>query len=101
MKLVDMKRHKLIVRRTLGKSEDKYLTHIHKNYFQYTFFRENVQKFFRALEPYFEFHVFTMGTRDYAEPIINYLDPDGKWFGSRIKTRNEFQIENNKFIELK
>ena len=37
----------------------------------------------------YEMHVYTMGTRTYANAICNALDPSGKWFGERVLTRNE------------
>ena len=37
----------------------------------------------------YEMHVYTMGTRSYANAICNALDPSGKWFGERVLTRNE------------
>ena len=37
----------------------------------------------------YEMHVYTMGTRSYANAICQALDPSGKWFGERVLTRNE------------
>ena len=37
----------------------------------------------------YEMHVYTMGTRSYANAICKALDPSGKWFGERVLTRNE------------
>ena len=37
----------------------------------------------------YEMHVYTMGTRSYANAICKSLDPSGKWFGERVLTRNE------------
>lgn len=37
----------------------------------------------------YEMHVYTMGTRSYADAICKVIDPDGKVFGSRILSRDE------------
>ena len=37
----------------------------------------------------YEMHVYTMGTRSYANAICKALDPSGKWFGERVLTRSE------------
>lgn len=34
-------------------------------------------------------HVYTMGTRSYADAICRAVDPDGKIFGGRILSRDE------------
>jgi hypothetical protein len=37
----------------------------------------------------YEMHVYTMGTRAYAEEVCKAIDPDGKFFGGRILSRDE------------
>jgi len=37
----------------------------------------------------YEMHVYTMGTRTYADEICKVIDPDGKIFGGRILSRDE------------
>ena len=34
-------------------------------------------------------HVYTMGTRAYAEEVCAAIDPDGKFFGGRLLSRDE------------
>ena len=34
-------------------------------------------------------HVYTMGTRAYAEEVCNAIDPDGSIFGGRVLSRDE------------
>lgn len=34
-------------------------------------------------------HVYTMGTRAYAEEVCTAIDPDGKIFGGRLLSRDE------------
>ncbi|KAF8079106.1 hypothetical protein FPV67DRAFT_95819 [Lyophyllum atratum] len=45
------------------------------------FLRETAQKY--------EMHVYTMGTRAYAEEVCAAIDPDGKIFGGRLLSRDE------------
>lgn len=37
----------------------------------------------------YEMHVYTMGTREYADAICKIIDPDGKIFGGRVLSRDE------------
>lgn len=37
----------------------------------------------------YEMHVYTMGTRAYAEQVCAAIDPDGKIFGGRLLSRDE------------
>jgi RNA polymerase II subunit A-like phosphatase len=37
----------------------------------------------------YEMHVYTMGTRSYADAICKAIDPEGKFFGTRILSRDE------------
>ena len=34
-------------------------------------------------------HIYTMGTRAYAEEVCSAIDPDGSLFGGRILSRDE------------
>lgn len=37
----------------------------------------------------YEMHVYTMGTRTYADAIVKAVDPEGRYFGGRILSRDE------------
>lgn len=37
----------------------------------------------------YEMHVYTMGTRQYAENVCRIIDPDGRYFANRILSRDE------------
>jgi RNA polymerase II subunit A-like phosphatase len=37
----------------------------------------------------YEMHVYTMGTRSYADAICDVIDPDGHIFGGRVLSRDE------------
>lgn len=51
--------------------------------------RPGLIRFMTKLSKLYEMHVYTMGTRSYANAVCAALDPSGIWFGSRILTRNE------------
>ena len=43
----------------------------------------------------YEMHVYTMGTRAYAEEVCAAIDPGGKIFGNRILSRDESGSESS------
>lgn len=48
----------------------------------------------------YELHVYTMGSRDYAREIVKLIDPDRKYFGDRIISREDSgYIENRKQLK--
>ncbi|KAG8859993.1 Carboxy-terminal domain (CTD) phosphatase [Serendipita sp. 411] len=51
--------------------------------------RPGLIQFMQNLSNLYEMHVYTMGTRSYANAVCSALDPSGAWFGSRILTRSE------------
>ncbi|KAI6047826.1 hypothetical protein EDC04DRAFT_2863998 [Pisolithus marmoratus] len=51
--------------------------------------RPGWQDFLRRLSYKYEMHVYTMGTRAYAEEVCAAIDADGKVFGGRILSRDE------------
>ncbi|KAH9178811.1 hypothetical protein EDB89DRAFT_2111688 [Lactarius sanguifluus] len=51
--------------------------------------RPGWQDFLSSVATKYEMHVYTMGTRAYAEEVCNAIDPDGKSFGGRILSRDE------------
>ncbi|AFR96852.2 RNA polymerase II subunit A domain phosphatase [Cryptococcus neoformans C23] len=51
--------------------------------------RPGLQKFLDEMSQLYEMHVYTMGTRTYADAIVKVIDPDGKIFGGRILSRDE------------
>jgi len=46
--------------------------------------RPGLQKFLETISQKYEMHIYTMGTRAYAEQVAKLIDPDGKYFESRI-----------------
>ncbi|KAI0121739.1 RNA polymerase II subunit A C-terminal domain phosphatase [Xylariales sp. AK1849] len=51
--------------------------------------RPGLAGFLRRISEIFELHVYTMGTRAYAQEIAKIVDPDMKLFGNRIISRDE------------
>lgn len=51
--------------------------------------RPGLSSFLRTLSEKYELHVYTMGTRSYADCVCKLVDPDGSLFGTRILSRDE------------
>lgn len=54
-----------------------------------TKFRPHIEEFFESMSKLFEFHICTFGARNYAHKIASLLDPEQKYFASRILSRDE------------
>ncbi|KAF8956077.1 hypothetical protein BDZ97DRAFT_221596 [Flammula alnicola] len=51
--------------------------------------RPGWKEFLRETAAKYEMHVYTMGTRAYAEEVCAAIDPDGSIFGGRVLSRDE------------
>lgn len=51
--------------------------------------RPGLKEFLENVSKIYELHIYTMGTRAYAQHIANIIDPDRKIFGDRILSRDE------------
>ncbi|KAI5201952.1 hypothetical protein AUEXF2481DRAFT_25240 [Aureobasidium subglaciale EXF-2481] len=51
--------------------------------------RPGLEHFLSTISKYFELHIYTMGTRTYAQSIAKIVDPDRKIFADRILSRDE------------
>ncbi|KAL5495046.1 FCP1 [Sanghuangporus weigelae] len=51
--------------------------------------RPGWKEFLASVASKYEMHVYTMGTRAYAEKVCAAIDPDGRLFGGRILSRDE------------
>ncbi|KAF8665249.1 hypothetical protein AX16_000271 [Volvariella volvacea WC 439] len=51
--------------------------------------RPGWKEFLQEMAKKYEMHVYTMGTRAYAEEVCAAIDPDGKIFGGRLLSRDE------------
>eukprot|EP00127_Corallochytrium_limacisporum_P003632 Clim_evm20s151 gene=Clim_evmTU20s151 len=68
----------------------------------YIKFRPHFTEFLKTMAELFELHVFTFGSRPYANAILPIIDPDKNFFGDRVLTRSELTEGNNtlKSMEL-
>lgn len=51
--------------------------------------RPGLEEFLESIAEKYELHVYTMGTRQYATKIAEIVDPNHKYFGDRILSRDE------------
>jgi len=67
--------------------------------------RPGVNEFLKILSNYYEIFIFTASCKDYADPILSLLDPDGMFIDDRLYREhcNEEGIKNllNLGINLK
>lgn len=72
---------------TLNLGEPQFLYFI--SYLGLTCTRPGWKEFFEDTATKYEMHVYTMGTRAYAEQVCSAIDPDGKLFRGRLLSRDE------------
>ncbi|KAK5168636.1 CTD phosphatase Fcp1 [Saxophila tyrrhenica] len=60
-----------------------------KGCWYYIKLRPGLQRFLELISGCYELHIYTMGTRAYADNIVKIIDPDRKFFGQRILSRDE------------
>ncbi|KAL9105737.1 MAG: hypothetical protein Q9227_009125 [Pyrenula ochraceoflavens] len=51
--------------------------------------RPGLEQFLETISEMYELHIYTMGTRQYAQQIARIVDPDRKFFADRILSRDE------------
>lgn len=61
--------------------------------------RPELERFMKELSRLYEMHVYTMGTRQYAENVCRIIDPDGKIFANRILSRDESGSMSHKSLQ--
>ncbi|KAG0093488.1 Carboxy-terminal domain (CTD) phosphatase [Podila epicladia] len=61
--------------------------------------RPHLEKFLERVAELYELHIYTMGTRNYADAVSNVIDPDAKYFSHRILSRDENLSMSRKSIE--
>ncbi|OLY84686.1 RNA polymerase II subunit A C-terminal domain phosphatase [Smittium mucronatum] len=59
----------------------------HLNY--YIKLRPGLPEFLSKASEKYELHIYTMGTRNYADLVAKLIDPSGKFFSDRILSRDE------------
>jgi RNA polymerase II subunit A-like phosphatase len=55
----------------------------------YVKMRPGLKNFFEQMSKLYEMHIYTMATRAYAEEVARIIDPQRKYFGERILSRDE------------
>lgn len=55
----------------------------------YVKMRPGLKDFFDRISKLYEMHVYTMATRAYAQEVAKIIDPERKYFGDRILSRDE------------
>jgi len=61
--------------------------------------RPGLSGFLQKMSEMFELHVYTAGTRTYANAICSCIDPTGKLFSERILSRNESGSASTKSLK--
>ncbi|KAF9978783.1 Carboxy-terminal domain (CTD) phosphatase [Actinomortierella ambigua] len=61
--------------------------------------RPHLEKFLKGVTQMYELHVYTMGTRKYAESVAKAIDPDNTYFADRILAREDNKSLTRKTIE--
>lgn len=51
--------------------------------------RPGLKAFLEKIDKLYEMHVYTMGTRAYAQNVVKIVDPERKLFGDRVISRDE------------
>lgn len=54
--------------------------------------RPHLPAFLTSMARLFELHVYTMGSRSYAQAVVNIFDPEGRLFYDRILSRDDSGI---------
>ncbi|KAL5118465.1 CTD phosphatase Fcp1 [Pleosporales sp. CAS-2024a] len=67
---------------------DDTLSNVAANWY-YVKQRPGLKQFFDNMSKLYEMHVYTMATRAYAQAIMQIIDPERKFFGDRILSRDE------------
>jgi TFIIF-interacting CTD phosphatase-like protein len=61
--------------------------------------RPGLHDFLNALESYYELVVFTAATQDYADPILDAIESDKKYFDLRLYRQHAIIIDND-FVKV-
>ncbi|KAL6710452.1 CTD phosphatase Fcp1 [Coniothyrium glycines] len=67
---------------------DDNLSNVAANWY-YVKMRPGLKDFFDRISQKYEMHVYTMATRAYAQAVAKIIDPERKYFGDRILSRDE------------
>ncbi|ODQ83084.1 hypothetical protein BABINDRAFT_80643 [Babjeviella inositovora NRRL Y-12698] len=65
----------------------------------YVKLRPGLGEFLERVSKIYELHIYTMATRTYAANVAKIIDPEGKFFGDRILSRDESGSMTHKSLE--
>ncbi|KAF1361901.1 hypothetical protein EJ07DRAFT_164372 [Lizonia empirigonia] len=65
----------------------------------YVKMRPGLKDFFDRVSTKYEMHVYTMATRAYAQAVCKIIDPERKYFGDRILSRDENYTDKLKSLQ--
>lgn len=74
-----------------------HLLQLPKNHF--VKLRPGLFQFLQQMQLLYEMHIYTMGSRDYAQCIAGIVDPKGEFFADRIVTRDENELMHQKSLK--
>jgi RNA polymerase II subunit A-like phosphatase len=70
------------------KLADDNVAHVAANSY-YVKMRPGLNDFFEHMSKLYEMHIYTMATRAYAQEVAKIIDPERRYFGDRILSRDE------------
>lgn len=65
----------------------------------YVKMRPGLKEFLERMSQFYEMHIYTMATRAYAQAVAKIIDPDGRYFGDRILSRDENYTDKLKSLQ--
>lgn len=77
---------------------DDNVAHVAANWY-YVKKRPGLKDFFDRMSNKYEMHVYTMATRAYAQAVCQIIDPERKYFGDRILSRDENYTDKLKSLQ--
>ena len=79
--------------RTFSYSDENYI------YYMDVFFRPHLKKFLSEVSKYFELAIFTAATKGYADTILDFIDPNNKYFKFRLYRDACIPIQERLYIK--
>ncbi|KAJ3188821.1 Carboxy-terminal domain (CTD) phosphatase [Gaertneriomyces sp. JEL0708] len=82
-----------------GALQDIHVFDIRGHRTHYVKLRPGTREFLSRMNELFEMHIYTMGSRQYAEKIADIIDPDRHLFKNRILSRDESGSQTMKSVQ--
>lgn len=77
---------------------DDNVAHVASNWY-YVKMRPGLRDFFDRMSELYEMHIYTMATRAYAQAVAQIIDPERRYFGDRILSRDENYTDKLKSLK--